>query len=294
MDWWQAIILGLVEGLTEYLPVSSTGHLLVTQRLLGIAESDAANAYSICIQAGAIMAVLGLYRARVRQAFGGLLGRDAQGSRLLLALVVAFVPAAGIGFVLDDPIEELLFGLWPIVGAWAVGAIVILLVGRTTWLRPPAPPPPDPSLQVPPPNAETEARLAATALDPTTRQALVIGLAQCLALWPGTSRSLVTILAGVAVGLPLAASVEFSFLLGVLTLGAATAYKGLQHGPAMLQAYGAGPILLGFFTAWLSAVIAVRWMVGYLRQRGLEVFAVWRLLAAAAVAGLILGGVLTP
>lgn len=285
MDWWQAIILGLVEGLTEYLPVSSTGHLLVTQRLLGIDESRAANAYSICIQAGAIMAVLGLYRARVRQAFGGLLGRDAQGARLLRALAVAFVPAAGIGYALDDTIEELLFGLWPIVAAWTVGAVAILIIGRTTLLRPP---PPDPAAPAAPPLSEV------LALDPTTRQAVFIGLAQCLALWPGTSRSLVTILAGVAVGLPLAASVEFSFLLGVLTLGAATAYKGLQHGPAMLQAYGAGPILLGFLTAWLSAVIAVRWMVAYLRRRGLELFAIWRLMAAAIVAGLILDGVLTP
>jgi undecaprenyl-diphosphatase len=290
MDWWKAIILGLVEGITEFLPVSSTGHLLVTQRVLGIKADDASNAYSICIQAGAIMAVLGVYRARVRQACLGLVGKDAQGTRLLLALIVAFVPAAGIGFVLDDPIEELLFGLWPIVAAWTVGAVVILLVGRTTLLRPtPSPPPPlDPTLTTPPPPPEL------IALDPTTRQALVIGLAQCLALWPGTSRSLVTILAGVLVGLPLAASVEFSFLLGVLTLGAATAYKGLQHGPAMLHAYGAGPILLGFFTAWLSALIAVRWMVGYLKRRGLELFAVWRLMAAALVAGLILDGVLTP
>lgn len=289
MDWWKAILLGLVEGITEFLPVSSTGHLLVTQRVLGIKADDASNAYSICIQAGAIMAVLGVYRARVRQTLLGLVGKDPQGARLLIALIVAFVPAAGIGFVLDDPIEEFLFGLWPIVAAWTVGAVVILVVGRTTLLRPAPPPPPlDPTLAAPPPPTEL------LALDPTTRQALVIGLAQCLALWPGTSRSLVTILAGVAVGLPLAASVEFSFLLGVLTLGAATAYKGLQHGPAMLQAYGAGPILLGFVTAWLSAVIAVRWMVGYLKQRGLELFAVWRLMAAAVVAGLILDGVLTP
>ncbi|MCO5168455.1 MAG: undecaprenyl-diphosphate phosphatase [Planctomycetes bacterium] len=286
MEWWQALILGVVEGITEFLPVSSTGHLLVVQRLLGLEANDGSNAYAICIQAGAIAAVLGLYRLRVRQAALGLAGRDPKGARLLQALLVAFLPAALVGVLFDDTIEQHLFGLWPIVAAWTVGGIAIVGVSRTTLLRPP------------PVEQEGEGGAAGAPpspfeLDPTTRQALVIGLAQVLALWPGTSRSLVTILAGVLVGLPLAAAVEFSFLLGVLTLGAATAYKALQHGDAIL-ALGPGPVVLGAAAAWLSAVVAVRWMVEHLRRRGLGLFAAWRLGAAALVAGLLLAGVLQP
>lgn len=285
MEWWQALILGVVEGITEFLPVSSTGHLLVAQRAMGMEPTRAANAYAICIQAGAIVAVLGLYRARVRQALRGLVGRDPAGARLVRALVVAFVPAAIIGKALDETIESYLFGLWPIVAAWAAGGLAILAVSRSAWLRPEAPPAGAPDASDAPDDPPP--------LDPTVRQALIIGLAQCLAMWPGTSRSLVTILAGVLVGLPLGAAVEFSFLLGVLTLTAATAYKGLQEGPAIL-ALGPGPVALGVVAAWLSAVVAVRWMVDHLRRRGLGLFAAWRLGAAAVVGGLVLAGVLQP
>lgn len=303
MEWWQALILGVVEGVTEFLPVSSTGHLLVAQRAMGMESSRAANAYAICIQAGAIVAVLGLYRQRVWQALRGLMGRDAAGARLVRAIVVAFVPAALVGLALDDTIETYLFGMWPIVAAWAVGGLAILAVARTTWLRPN---PPSAPVRVVDegeaaageregPGGEGPHGVGAliSPLDPTTRQALIIGLAQCLAMWPGTSRSLVTILAGVLVGLSLSASVEFSFLLGVLTLGAATVYKGAQEGPAILS-LGAGPVILGVVAAWLSAVLAVRWMVDHLRRRGLGLFALWRLAVAALVAGLLLAGVLQP
>lgn len=277
MEWWQAAILGVIEGITEFLPVSSTGHLLVAQRALGIGGTRAADAYSICIQAGAIVAVLGLYRARARQLALGAVGRDPAGARLLLALGLAFLPAAAVGFALKDVIRRYLFGPLPIVVAWAAGGVAILLVARARWLRPE-------------PGGAAEA--AAPALDPTARQALLIGAAQCLALWPGTSRSLVTILAGVLVGLPLAAAVEFSFLLGVVTLGAATAYEALKDGPVMVRELGAAPIAVGFAAAWLSAALAVRWMVDYLRSHGLELFAAWRLAAALIVVVLIATGVM--
>src|SRR5690606_28546181 len=126
MELWQALILGLVEGLTEYLPVSSTGHLLVVQRLLGIEASEAANAYAIVIQAGAIVAVLGLYRRRVWQMTLGVAGHDPTGARIAIALLVAFVPAAVLGLSAGDAIERYLFGPWPIALAWAVGGLLIL------------------------------------------------------------------------------------------------------------------------------------------------------------------------
>jgi undecaprenyl-diphosphatase len=261
MNWWQAIVLGLVEGLTEYLPVSSTGHLLLTQRLLGITQTDAANAYAIAIQAGAIVAVLGLYRQRVARMIRGVFGRDATGLRLALGLIVAFIPAAVIGLLFDKRIEAVLFGLEPVAAAWIIGGVVILDLVRRGRLRP----------------GLGGKRLEELTLGP----ALVIGLFQCLALWPGTSRSLVTILAGALVGLSLPAAVEFSFLLGLVTLGAATVYKSVTLGAVMVHSYGLAPLLIGFAAAWISAVIAVRWMVAWLQHHSMAVFGWWRAGAGA-------------
>ena len=125
MEWWKAAILGIVEGITEYLPVSSTGHLILAERALGL-QGEAANAFAICIQAGAIVAVLQLYRGRVAQGIAGVLGKDADGRTLTINLIAAFAPAAVLGLTFDDKIEELLFGLWPVVTAWAVGGVGIL------------------------------------------------------------------------------------------------------------------------------------------------------------------------
>jgi len=207
MNWWQAMLLGIVEGITEYLPVSSTGHLLLTQRLLRIPASEAADAYAICIQAGAILAVLGLYWPQVKKMLLGLLGKEPAGLRLAVNIVVAFLPAAVIGVLFDKKIEEYLFGLWPITAAWFVGGLAILAVSR--WRR----------------MHRTGAHEGGGLASLTIPMALTVGFAQCLAMWPGTSRSLVTILAGILVGLNLGAAVEFSFLLGVVTLTAATAFK---------------------------------------------------------------------
>lgn len=268
MELWQAIILGIVEGITEYLPVSSTGHLLVTQQALGM-DDQASHAFAIAIQAGAILAVLGIYRHRVRSMTLGVLGREPEGARLAGKLMVAFMPAAVVGLLFDEAIEGYLFGMWPIVFAWLVGGVAILAL--KPWLE----------------------RVRTGTLDTLSwRGALTIGLFQCLAMWPGTSRSLVTILGALAVGLALPAAVEFSFLLGLITLGAATAYMTLQHGDTMLAAYGWGPILVGLGAAWLAAVLAIRGMVAWLSRRGLELFAWWRIAAAALVGTLVAVGFL--
>ena len=260
MDWWRALILGLVEGLTEYLPVSSTGHLLVTQRLLGIPETEASNAYAVAIQGGAILAVLGLYRTRIQGVAAGVLGKNPQGRKLAESLLIAFLPAAVMGLLFDDPIEQLLFGPWPVIFAWAVGGGLLLAFGQK--LR------------------GTQGR----GLEDIDRKtALIIGVAQCAALWPGTSRSLATIVGGLLAGLGMGAAVEFSFLLGLLTLGAATAYKTLKVGPLMWEAYGPMPLLIGSLSAAVSAWVSVRWMVGYLQSRSLAVFGWWRIIAATLV-----------
>lgn len=282
MDWLQALILGIVEGVTEYLPVSSTGHLLVAQRLLGIPDSDEANAFAICIQAGAIAAVAGLYFRRLLSIGSGLLGKDPAGLRLGANIAVAFVPAMIIGLALDKLVKKYLFagrewGLWPIIGAWFAGGVAILAVSWHLKRR----------------RAAGGPRLELAGL--AWRGALVIGLCQCVAVWPGTSRSLVTIVGGVLAGLRLSAAVEFSFLLGVLTLCAATAKDALEFGPRMLEAYGPAALLTGFASAWLSAVLAVKWMVGYLNRHGMEIFGYYRIAIAIAAAVMVLNGwLLTP
>jgi undecaprenyl-diphosphatase len=199
----------------------------------------------------------------------GLAGRGEAGRRLAVGLVVAFLPAAVAGFLAEERIEEYLFGPWPVIGAWAVGGVFLL------WVAP-----------------RIRQREGRPIEEVTWRIALVIGLAQCAALWPGVSRSLATILGAIAAGLSLTAAVEFSFLLGLVTLGAATAYKALDSGAAMVEAYGAAELAVGFGVACLSAVIAVRWMVAWLGKRGLGIFGWWRIGAAAAVAAMLLAGVL--
>jgi undecaprenyl-diphosphatase len=275
MEWWQAVLLGIVEGVTEYLPISSTGHLILAQRAMGMASSTQANAYAICIQAGAIVAVLGLYWRHVRQMGLGVLGRDERGARMADNLVVGVVPAGVVGVLFEDQIDRYLFGLWPVVAAWFVGGVAILVVAR--WRR----------------QRSDKAGSGYALHDLTWQMAMVIGLAQCLALWPGTSRSLVTIMGGVLVGMSLPAAVEFSFLLGVVTLGGATVLKARHHGPLMIESYGWAPLVIGFVLSLVSAVGAVKWMVGYLNRNGLRAFGYYRVALAAVVAGLIVSGLLT-
>jgi undecaprenyl-diphosphatase len=276
MTWWQAVVLGVVEGVTEYLPVSSTGHLILAQRAMGILNSDAANAYAICIQGGAILAVLTLYYGHVKRMGMGLLGRDDEGKRLAGNLFVAAAPLVGM-VVLEKLIKGYLFGLWPVIGAWFVGGVGILVVegrkaGGGGW------------------GAKAREGLSLQGL--TWRMALVIGGAQCLAAWPGMSRSLMTIVAGVLVGLSLPAAVEFSFLLGVVALGGATVKDGVEYHGVMVAEYGLGTMALGFGFAFVSAVGAVKWMVGYLNRNGLALFGYYRVALSVGVAALILAGVL--
>jgi undecaprenyl-diphosphatase len=260
----KAILLGAVEGITEYLPVSSTGHLLVTQRLIGLGTGSgkkAADTYAIAIQLGAILAVVALYRQRIAQLAAGLVGRSHDGRALLIRLAVAFLPAAVIGAALDHPIKDHLFGPWPVVAAWTAGGLFLL------WWKP---------------------RHGTSPIDSITiRSAAIIGLVQALALWPGVSRSLVTIVAALALGYSMAAALEFSFLLGLATLSAATALDLAKDGHTLLSDYGWRTPLLGALVAFATAIVAVRWLVAYLRTRPLTNFG-WYRLAAAFVTVLLL------
>ncbi len=279
MSTGQAAILGIVEGLTEYLPVSSTGHLLLAERIMGIGSSnggkgsqDAIEAYTICIQAGAIIAVLGLYFRRVRQMLAGLAGRDRNGRALLVNIVVGFLPAAIIGLLFNGVIKAWLFGPWPVVAAWLAGGLAILAVH---WHR----------------KSQPAAAARGVSLEELSwKMALVIGFAQCIAMWPGVSRSLITIVGGVLVGMSLPAAVEFSFLLGVLTLGAATAYDTVKHGEEMLLTFDLPALATGLVFAFLSAVAAIKWMVAYLNRHGMAIFGYYRVGLAVVVAVLLYTG----
>lgn len=273
MEWWEAVIIGVVEGLTEYLPVSSTAHILLTQRALGIPQTPAADAYAVCVQAGAILAVLGIFQNRVKQMFRGLLGNDPNGLRLAINIVVAFLPAAVFGLLLNTEIKEHLFHLRPICWAWFIGGLVILAFAYATRNR----------------NGAGKG-----IFDLSLAGAVAIGFMQCLGMIPGTSRSLVTILGGLLVGLSMEATLEFSFLLGLVTLTAATVHDGYKHGAAMFNAYEPVPIALGFVAAFFAAGAAVAWMLHYLRRRGLAVFGYYRIVLAAVVAILLWKGVLAP
>ncbi|MBQ4613394.1 MAG: undecaprenyl-diphosphate phosphatase [Akkermansia sp.] len=259
----QSIILGIVEGLTEYLPVSSTGHLIITRYALGLDSSDALNAFDICIQSGAILAVLGLYFQRVREMWDGILGRNKTGVNLIINMFVGVLPAVILGLLCESYIKSLLFNETTVTIAWALGGIVILLYSRA--------------------REKSGKGFSGKPLEELTwKGALQVGLMQCIAMCPGVSRSLMTMLGGLVSGLSVSAAVEFSFLLGLVTLGGATCHDAIKHGSEMVAVIGWGPMLAGTFTAWLSSIIAVKWMVGYLNRHGLSIFG-WYRLAAAAV-----------
>lgn len=292
MEPWQAFILGIIEGITEYLPVSSTGHLLVAQHLMGIGTSTplskaAADTFAICIQGGAILAVVGLYYKRVLQMIQGLLGKDPEGLKLAISIIVGFMPAAVIGLLFNDWIEAKLFGMWPVIIAWVVGGVLILVASWWSKRRP----------------------LKGSGLNLmqlTWKMALIIGLLQCVAMWPGTSRSLMTIVGGLMVGLSLGAAIEYSFLLGVVTLTAATAKKAVWKvhdldaaydvwfggAKLMWNHYGAVPLIVGIVAATISAALAVKWLVSYLQSHGLAVFGWYRIVLGLVIGGLISTGVL--
>jgi undecaprenyl-diphosphatase len=257
-----AILLGIVEGLTEYLPVSSTGHLELAGHVLGLPDDAATSSFEIVIQLGAILAVVVHYRVLLTERLRGVFQRDAVSLRLAEALAIAFAPAAVFGLLFRKTIKEHLFKPLPIAAALIAGGIVMIVTERV--------------------RASRGARGADGLDEVTPRRALAIGLGQCFSLWPGTSRSMCTIVAGQLSGLSTATAAEFSFLLALPTLGAATlfeAYKArsvlMAHGAAINLAVG---LVVSFLVAW--AVIAS--FLRYLRARGLEPFGWYRIAVGVA------------
>lgn len=295
-----AIVLGVVEGVTEFLPISSTGHLIVANRFLGL-ESEAvltgrdgrplwhhppspknpqgepltlklaADTFTIVIQFGAIAAVALLYWSQFVAMLRGLLGRDPAGRRLLINVLIAFLPAAVVGLTVHNWIRDHLFSVGAVIVSQIAGAL--LMFYAESWRR----------------RRDRTVAAAASAErgleELTPRKAAGIGLLQCVAMWPGTSRSMMTIVGGYFVGLDPRRAAEFSFLLGFTTLTAASVFKAYKSGGAMIQVFGWPHVLLGTAVAAATAALCVRFLVHWLTRHGLEAFAWYRLVTAAVLAG---------
>ena len=264
MNLWQAAFLGAVEGLTEFLPVSSTGHLILAGHAMGL-TGDAMNSFEIVIQAGALLAVVWLYRRRVGDVAAGMIRPHPRGRALLVNLVVAFLPAAILGLLTHKWIKAHLFGPRPVAVALILGGIAILLYA---WSR-----------------RAAERHSIETVDDLPVRAALLIGLAQCLSLWPGTSRAMTTMLAALLLGCSPVAAAEFSFLLALPTLGMATLFDLAQHHAELTSPAlgGPWPLVVGLAVAAVVAALAIKTFLAYVTRRGLAPFGWYRIALGIAV-----------
>jgi undecaprenyl-diphosphatase len=266
LDWITALILGIVEGVTEFLPVSSTGHLILTGEILGY-RGEQAIAVEIVIQGAAILAVCWEYRQMLlTTAFT--IAREPKSRRFLLNLMLGFLPLAILGLLFKDWIEQYLFRPIPVAIALITGGVLILLVDRR----------------------EEQATLK-FADDVSPWVALRLGLWQSLALFPGTSRSAATIIGGVLMGMSRRLATEYSFFLAIPTLLAATAYK-LIEARDLITAADAGPLLLSALTAFVTALISVRAFIRFVSSHTFAAFAWYRigfglLVIAASVSGFV-------
>jgi undecaprenyl-diphosphatase len=259
-DWFIAVVMGVVEGITEFLPISSTGHLIVVGELIGLPDS-LKNTFEIVIQLGAVLAVLAFYWADLFQQVRTI-RQDEQVQRLWVGIVVAFIPAAVFGLLFDDAIETVLFAPVPIAIALIVGGVVFLII---EWAGIAA-------------NRPTEMALT----DVSWWQALAIGLFQTLALVPGVSRSGASIVGGVIVGLNRQVATQFSFYLALPTLGAATLYILLRD-IALLNTAGIVNLLIGTLVSGVVAWLSIGWLLRYISQHSFVVFGWYRIIVGIVI-----------
>jgi len=260
-----AAFLGLVEGLTEFIPVSSTGHLLLAGHFLGF--ESAGKTFEVVIQLGAVLAILTIYAGRLWSVFSTA-PRDPQSRRFILSVLIAFLPAVFIGVLAHDFIKTVLFETPMLIAIMLIlGGFILLVVDRI------APEPVhDDAMRFPIP------------------MALAVGFIQCLAMIPGVSRSGATIVGALMLGSSKRAAAEFSFFLSMPTMAGAFAYD-LYKNRDVLDASAMGEIAVGFAMAFVSAVLVVRWLLGYVSKHGYALFGWWRIIVgAAAVAGLLAFG----
>ncbi len=247
-----SVIMGVVEGVTEFLPISSTGHLIITGDLLDFLDKEKRDIYEIFIQLGAMLAVVWEYRAKIGATLAGA-ARGGAPRRLLLGLAAAFIPAAILGLLFGKTIKAYLFAPVPVAIAFIVGGVLILCVEKM----------------------QHTVRVLDVD-DMSLRDSIKVGLLQCLALIPGTSRSGATIIGGLFVGLSRKTATEFSFFLGIPTLGAASLYS-LYKVRNALSLDDAGIFAVGFIAAFISAFFAIRALIRFVVNHTFIGFAWYRI-----------------
>ena len=266
MDIFQSIIIAIVEGLTEFLPVSSTGHMIIAEEALGVEHNDFVNAFTVIIQFGAILSVVWLYWKRffhLNEVPAGATGLKAFLIRydFYWKLLVAFIPAAVIGFLLGDFIDSLLENVTVVAVMLVIGGVLMLFVDK--WF-----------------NRPDTAPL-------TEKRALTIGFYQCIAMIPGVSRSMATIVGGMQQGLSRKYAAEFSFFLAVPTMFAATAYKLLklviEPESLKLLSDNIGVLLIGNVVAFIVALLAIKFFISYVTKYGFKAFGYYRIIVGAAI-----------
>ncbi len=263
----KALILGVVEGLTEFLPISSTGHLILVGDLLDF-NDERGKAFEVIIQFGAILAVCWEFREKLWKV-ASTVKSSAISRRFILNLLIASIPAMGLAFVFGRHIKAVLFAPIPVASAFILGALVIFWAERRQT-----------KLMYSPAKAHIQSVDDLTPLD-----ALKVGLAQCAALIPGTSRSGATIIGGMLFGLPRAVATEFSFFLAIPVIGGATAYELLKlwKNPVSLSGDFTLAIVVGFIAAFISAFICVRWLIHYVAGHNFIPFAWYRIVFGVLV-----------
>ena len=275
MTWWHAVILAIVEGLTEFLPVSSTGHMIIASSLMGIGSSEYTKMFTVNIQFGAILSVIVLYWKRFFQS-----------ADFYKKLIIAFLPAMVIGFALNDFIDLLLESVLMVATTLVLGGIFLLFV--------------DQMFQ----NNTTHST-------PSNRQAFIIGLCQCVAMVPGVSRSAASIIGGLAQGISRKAAAEFSFFLAIPTMLAAASYKfitdflhldikddilkmnmpKIEASLNQLSGHDLKVLLLGNVVAFVVAMLAIRFFIGFRTKYGFKVFGIYRIIVGLFLLAMLALGV---
>lgn len=263
MEFWQALILAVIEGLTEYLPISSTGHIILGSALMGIEGRDFVKDYTVIVQFGAILSVLVVYRDRIISALR-------RGPRVLILLTLSFLPAAFFGLLFGKKIDAMLGDVSVVGWSLLIGGVVLLMFDRLAKRFENA-------------SRETDGLLL------SYKDGVWIGLAQCLALIPGVSRSGASIAGALALGFSRKTAAEFSFFLAVPTLTAATAYKLMKIGPG-LSSETLPLIIAGNIVSFVVGILAIKSFIGFLQKRGFFWFGIYRILIGAIILAIVLSG----
>ncbi len=267
MTYFHSIILGIVEALTEFLPVSSTGHLILASHFLGLENSDFNKAFEVVIQGGTVLAVIFYYRKSLIEKLQKFFKGNQNSKQFFINVLVAFLPSAFVGLLFHKKIKEFLFGPLPVVGALIVGGLAIILFEK--YLK----------------NKKSSKNLESMSFS----DALCVGLYQCLSLWPGTSRAMTTLLGARLRGLNTEASAEFSFMLAIPTLLAATLWDLRKMGPELFSdSEKMKLIALGSLVSFVFALLVIHWFLGFVKRNSLEIFGWYRILVGIVLAYFLL------